>query len=244
MTDDQKWIGYVTVFTDASFHQETGAAGWAAWIKHQGSTRRRSGHFKNQPDNAGEAELAACGIGILSALNLFGQAKTIHIVSDSMHAIDKLTGGQINTPFVEKVVLTVKKRLRERNVRLKTAHVKAHQRPAKSRDWVNKWCDEEARKRMREQEEGTAGMAWPKALKIASVGKGKYRVRIGGTLIGQVTKTDKTFTFKPEDSMQPMLSTMSTGRMTEIREYIAKTIDRDTYMGILENPQGMEIADG
>lgn len=127
---------YVTIFADASRCHETGAYGWAAWVKHghPAQTLRVSG---------GGQGLATSNEAELHALNQAVQAckragvdmtdKIVVIQSDCTGAIDKFKRNQIPEA---------------RDVKLK--HVRGHQGMKTPRGAVNTWCDRSARREMRE----------------------------------------------------------------------------------------------
>jgi ribonuclease HI len=150
----------ITLFTDASVSGCRMFGAWAAWAKLNGMTMRASGVFKESPRDSTHAEMMAITNGLYSVVGYFGcgSEHTILIQTDSLGAIAGLSGG---------VPTKVKGRPRHRasrqialrflrivsgtRVAIRFKHVKAHcHSDAGPRHAVNNWCDNEAKRLMRE----------------------------------------------------------------------------------------------
>lgn len=136
-----------TVIVDASFCPETGAAGWASWVRVDGVSEaiKYAGRFKSRPENSTAAELQAAINGIWIAAR--HGASVVLVQSDCMaviHAIRKETKGWVGplweTALVENGLTSVS---------LTAKHVKGHTHNKDVRSWCNRWCDENAGLHMR-----------------------------------------------------------------------------------------------
>lgn len=134
---------FVTVFCDASFCPETGAAGWAGWVKYgaDGDTLRCSGRLEHCP-NSTEAEKLAIVETVKKAqlVHVDFHKKVVIIQSDCLSAIGVLENNRV----IERMLLS------EQPEVIKLKHVKGHQGHKCRRSSVNTWCDREARRKMRE----------------------------------------------------------------------------------------------
>lgn len=147
---DPKWDGFVTVFTDASYCPHTGAAGWAAWMKHQGETKRFSGVPKSSVVNASHAEFIAAAYGISLAVKTFPNADRVHLVTDLLRLVEIMRKYVRAKPGYESAIdRFIHSCVEPRNIKVTCKHVKAHVAQGARRNYVNNWCDQEARKRMR-----------------------------------------------------------------------------------------------
>lgn len=136
---------HATVITDASFCSNTRSAGWAAWVRVDDLSYpiKRSGRFKNFPKDSNEAEKFACMNGI-SVAKSFG-ATIILVQTDNLNAVN-----YINQFFSKQKILT----LFGKDLIITAKHVKGHTNNKERRFWVNRWCDETARRHMLEQRGG------------------------------------------------------------------------------------------
>ena len=147
---DPKWDGFVTVFTDASYCPSTGAAGWAVWMKHQGDTHRYSGIPKNPVKNPSHAEMVAAVYGISLAIKNYPDARTVHLVTDLLRTVEILRGhARAKMDYEITAYNYVYRMAKEHNVHISCKHVKAHVTQGERRNYVNNWCDQEAKKQMR-----------------------------------------------------------------------------------------------
>lgn len=130
-----------TVITDASFCPDTKACGWAAWIAPDlGERHRASGRFKDIAGDVNVAEVRAAINGITLAYRI--GARIILIQSDSVavaSAIKKGKWGWAEARTLHFPDATVNYR-----------HVKGHTNIQDARSFVNRWCDKEAKRHMKE----------------------------------------------------------------------------------------------
>lgn len=154
----QQQIENVTLFTDASVCHDTKAAGGAFWARD--AKHNASGSYVIQDvTEAHDAEVAAACMAIfnlaqheqLGASLRRGAAVRLILVVDCLAVKRALEGErQKLCPPVQKMVAAVQQLRGELGFLLKVNHVKAHSGTKKARNWVNDWCDKEARKRMKE----------------------------------------------------------------------------------------------
>lgn len=132
-----------TVITDASFCPKTKAGGWACWITPDVGTRvKLSGKFQNLPESATFAELWSAYNGLAVAYKM--GARVILLQSDCMTvgtAISKPNGKHGFGPFRDEHIPDAVVQFR---------HVKGHTNDPAARSYVNRWCDAEAKRHMRE----------------------------------------------------------------------------------------------
>ena len=137
-----------SVFTDASFDDRFEVGGWAAWIKHDGRKYEAGGPLRTPILDSSYAELAAAANGIITAVRIFDPGH-VHLVTDCDHVIRALRHGGTCRAGDEVVVKAVRQALHCRRLTIK--HVKAHSGAPTPRQWVNAWCDAQARRHMRTQ---------------------------------------------------------------------------------------------
>lgn len=130
-----------TVIADASFCPETKAAGWAVWIAADNGKHKTSGRFKAQPISSGAAEVLAALNGIVLAYAM--GARDILIQSDCIEVGSMVTKGKWDYAMIRST--------RFPDAKVRYRHVKGHTKDEAARSWVNRWCDEEAKKHMKEQ---------------------------------------------------------------------------------------------
>lgn len=149
---EPRFTGWATVFTDASFCQQTLIGGWAAWVKYEGLTHRGSGWLREAPISSNEAEFMAACNGVFIAVTKFSPT-TVHLVTDSRHVILALRGQDPTMSPRERKVLHQIREL-TRSIQLRVKHVKGHTAGQQPRDHVNRWCDAEARRQMKMRRSG------------------------------------------------------------------------------------------
>lgn len=136
-----------TVTTDASFCVDTKACGWAAWIAPDvGDRFQVSGQFKDRVGDVNVAEVRAAINGIALAYRI--GARTILIQSDSVAVAAAMKRGKWRW-----------KEARERHfpdAEVQYRHVKGHTNSNDAQSFVNRWCDREARKHMKEMRRAIA----------------------------------------------------------------------------------------
>lgn len=149
----------VTINTDASFSRKYKVGSYAFWIKCNEFDIKKSGILRKKISRAENAEFRC----IINALhNLFTQKtkdriglivintdcmNVIHLINDDKLAMRKYDLGS----WGRHMVLTYNL-LRSKHKHLKTRiefrHVKAHKEIEEGREFMNDWCDKEAKKQL------------------------------------------------------------------------------------------------
>lgn len=150
-------IENITVFADASFCHQTKAAGGAFWAR--GDELKVSDSFAfGGADRSHECEvMVACEAILriakhpeLGKLLELGPRTRLVLVIDCL-TVQQVLGENSATklcPAARKLVNEVKALQKRLNFWLKINHVKAHSGQGSPRQWVNTWCDENARAKM------------------------------------------------------------------------------------------------
>lgn len=153
-------IENITVFTDASHCPQTKAAGGAFWARGDGDLRLQRAFALIAPDSNSAEILAACtAIQELAGENEFarrlerGRSTRLVLVVDCLGVKQALEGhtASMDIPEVGRVVIDVLDQLDQWDCWLKINHVPAHKGIGTPRNWVNTWCDREAKRHMRRQ---------------------------------------------------------------------------------------------
>lgn len=159
-----------TVIADASYCQQTAAAGWAVWVKFDGGRKIcEHGTFQTRPKNSTEAEVMAAAIGVWYAAR--EGASHILVQSDCMSVIQLVQGKTKSETLIslwDKVVRVPP----VQGVYLTSRHVKGHGLIKDARTWVNDWCDRYARQHM-ENERGHYRRAHSQSNRQVSGGEGR-----------------------------------------------------------------------
>ena len=134
-----------TVITDASYHPDTKAGGWAAWVKGDGGMVFRQSGPLPEAVNSTVAEVMAAANGVFLAAN--GGATQILLQSDCM-AVIHLIQGKTQSPRILEVWARLMSFTCMRGVVVTARHVKGHGTIKDARTWVNDWCDRHARTHM------------------------------------------------------------------------------------------------
>lgn len=152
-------IENVTVFTDASFCPDTKSAGGAFWAR--GEIERLSSSFPIlEVKQAHEAEIVTACKAILQmgadenfgALLKLGKRIRLVLVVDCLAVQDAFEGRLRGMADIIRTHIEQVEAMRNRHgFLLKINHVKAHKGTGSPRQWVNNWCDKEAKRQMREQ---------------------------------------------------------------------------------------------
>ena len=141
-----------TINTDAShFPYHGGITGWATWIKSDHYTMKQSGLLpEGVALNSAMAELLAIEQALLLLDNLIAeepflqqQKILVYFNCDSQFAIKSLSGH-----ITGRAYQTIIKRVRGMAERYEIVprHVKAHKKGRQEpREWVNNWCDQQAK---------------------------------------------------------------------------------------------------
>lgn len=148
----------VTLNTDASFDSNTGIAAFAMWAACDLGRIKFSKVLRDKCKNSDEAEMKAIINAIHIVCDRIPSVSHIIINTDSLHSIAvfkndkhhqrKYMGGSkkfsIYRCELNKVVAKFKK-----SVNIELRHVKAHTDNTDVRSFVNQWCDDNAKEKMR-----------------------------------------------------------------------------------------------
>lgn len=167
-----------TVFADASFDPNTGAAGWGSWVKSGAAAGITfGGPFKKKAVSAQQAELHALTNAIhkTALLEITGVIMIQSDCLDALAVIRQFVPKTTDSPF--KGGLPVKARTGDMaqtysealehiktivtryGLVLVTRHVKGHQSGG-GRNWVNNVCDEIAKANMKAMREAILDGTW------------------------------------------------------------------------------------
>jgi hypothetical protein len=156
-------INNITVFTDASYCHQTGAAAGAVWARGDGEHRVCKSFPLHDVKGSGPAELLTTLLGmqaviqdpILSKELRKGPKTRLVLVTDHLltpHTFNGINRKLLNENPPIQCLFTEMTGIVERwRFWLKINHVKAHDGTETPRKWVNNWCDRKAREVMREQ---------------------------------------------------------------------------------------------
>ena len=150
-------LSYITINTDASFNYEKKVGGYAFWIRSNHFTIKKSDSFNRDPKDSLEAEIMAIGNAIYTLINLptLPHIDNIVINCDCIPAIQNIRLNSNNKIGKEtaQYLETLKHKIRDitgRSPETIFKHVKGHQKgKLDKRSYVNCWCDEESRNKMR-----------------------------------------------------------------------------------------------
>lgn len=152
-------IENITVFTDASFCHTTKAAGGAFWAR--GTDVKTSDAFAlKDVEHSHDCEvIVACEAILkiaehpeLGPMLALGPKTRIVLVIDCL-TVQQVLVGKTSTKLCalsRRRVNQVKELQKKLRFWLKINHVKAHSGQGSPRQWVNTWCDEQARAKMQE----------------------------------------------------------------------------------------------
>ena len=150
-------IENITVFTDASFCPDTKAAGGAYWAR--STDLRTSSSFKLRGvEQSREAELITACTAVLNLAKDFefgpllkkGPHIRVILVIDCLfikHVLEENVSARLSDA-ARKIVLQVRQLQQRLGFLLKINHVKAHTKGKAPRQWVNDWCDKNAKRHM------------------------------------------------------------------------------------------------
>ena len=144
----------LTVFADASFDHRSGIAAFAGWFRAAERVHKISKVSERRFASSNEAELVALCATVLVALRRqrsFGDGDFVVAKSDCTYAVEHLKNRNGGTTETERrMVARVHDRLNAHGLRFYVRHVKGHTTLSEPRFYVNRWCDEEARRLMRQ----------------------------------------------------------------------------------------------
>lgn len=150
----------VTINTDASFSRKYQVGSYAFWIKCDEFNISKSGMLRKKISRPENAEFRC----IINALHTLFIQKTkeriglivvntdcmnvIHLINDDKEKIRRYSLGSWGRHMVQTYML-----LRIKHKHLKTKiefrHVKAHKEIEEGREFINDWCDKEAKKHIK-----------------------------------------------------------------------------------------------
>lgn len=136
-----------TVITDASFCDETKAAGWAAWVRIDGQAEpiKRYGSFKIDVATSFEAEALAAINGLWIAQQC--GATEVLLQTDCLTVVH-IVNGITKSQKILKFWRNARNAANIRTPKIKAKHVKGHTATDDARSYVNRWCDKNAKRSM------------------------------------------------------------------------------------------------
>lgn len=142
----------VTINTDASFHKDSKAGGFAFWIVSNNFKIQKCGFFEEKCRNPTDAETKAIINAIYCVLKQEEGITRIIFNTDSLNSKHILTNDRdkiqrYNLFFGKKLRRRFNKIIKEYNGNFEHEfrHVKAHSGKNDSRSYVNEWCDRHAK---------------------------------------------------------------------------------------------------
>lgn len=147
----------ITMFTDASFYDKTGAAAWALWAKSERGTIRGAGLIKRAVKHSSEAEILAIANGFSMVVNsdILERGDSVLVQADNLHALGCIgkqkTIGQFKrprpsmSPLMREASELIVALAIEHELEIRTRHVKAHSGTGQPRLWVHTDCDRRCR---------------------------------------------------------------------------------------------------
>lgn len=150
--------GIVTINTDAACHHQKGVGSYAYWIKSDDLFLKGSGIFKDKCKGSTDAEFQA----IINALFILKSSSIpeIHLIIFNRDNIN--TGSKKKGNKYQKMIYYMLKEIYQSKCSwakkyphrftkfYEFRHVKAHSETTDKRSYVNKWCDNECKKQIRE----------------------------------------------------------------------------------------------
>lgn len=176
----------VMIFTDASFSDQDGSAGWAAWVKRDGSASiTKWGPIRAECPNPEVAETCAIANGLFLAYRdgLLRPGDIVMVQSDCAMALARVrtilpearsnaikdghkvgvlkSRGRKPHPTLALALSSIKATVQNTPVSLQVRHVKGHSGKDDGRSWVNRQVDKFAKQgrkmRAEEMKEATNG---------------------------------------------------------------------------------------
>ncbi len=138
---------WVTIYTDASFHQQKEYVGIAFRLRSDNGrlARREEIPFDMVSDN-NHAEMLCITKATKTALAVWKGVEGIQINTDSQAAITVLKWRAKHSKKYREVQREMQRITEESGVRVKFKHVSGHKGTETTRHWLNNWCDNAAKK--------------------------------------------------------------------------------------------------
>lgn len=138
----------ITISTDISLDPATGSAAYAYWISTDGGAIRRSGMLKKKTKNTVLAEMMCIANGVHFFISRGYKVRRLIVNTDSKHCADTFHGFA-TIEAIQPIVEYVKDLVKHNVIRMELRHVKAHRGTKTKRQYVNDWCDKEAKRVLR-----------------------------------------------------------------------------------------------
>lgn len=133
---------WVTLYCDAS-HSDRDGAGWSIWLRSDKGRIIRSGKCPPEIQDATLAEFYAAEMGVTIARDEMG-AEAVQINSDCQAVVNGL--GSLYSWSRRKDIRKIQNRILRAGVKLRTKHVKAHTGGQDVRSYLNRRCDQAAKR--------------------------------------------------------------------------------------------------
>lgn len=143
-----------TINTDASHYTSHGGiSAWACWIKSSHYLMKNAGILPEGVPNSAVAELMAVEQALLLLDNLIGSEEflqhhlkngkiLVFFNTDSLFTVQALNGTIRRKNYAD---LIDRVRALASRYEINPRHVKGHTKGEKAREWVNNWCDKQAK---------------------------------------------------------------------------------------------------
>jgi ribonuclease HI len=147
----------VTINTDASYSHKHNKGAFAFWMVSNEGKICKSGLLKGDSLDPTHAEIKTISNALFHLSNFTGWSGISKVIinTDSMNSIHLLTK---NDKAIKKYRINRKKYQREMQVfftlvnklkyNIEMRHVRSHVSTATAKQWVNEWCDNEAKKHL------------------------------------------------------------------------------------------------
>lgn len=145
----------VTINTDASFHPHFKVAAFAFWIVSNEGRISNSGSLRKKVHRPEQAEFKC----IINAFHVLGKQgykninkiivntdclNVIHLINDDKKAIRRYRLGSWGNNLVTELFM-VKRHFKMQKIACEFRHVPSHVDTETKRNWVNDWCDRQAK---------------------------------------------------------------------------------------------------
>lgn len=144
----------VTINTDASWHPKENVAGFAFWAVCNDWKIQKCGGIRDQVFDSSEAEAKAILNAVFVVLHQ-GKKNISRIIinTDSQAAINLFTfpKAKMNSSqfLIKHKHIRSKFNVLTNNIKIEFRHVKGHSGTDTARQWVNDWCDKQAKAAMK-----------------------------------------------------------------------------------------------